>query len=147
MGMLTDRFGARAVFTALMFFVAVPVALVPAAPGYRNLLIVALFLGIVGSSFAVRVGYVSRWFSIRARAVRWVLMVWEISANRLRFPWPRRCGRVRIPCGVLGDVGSPAGLGMRICHFCEKRYPDGSAQGPVGDARRAFTGRWRLSIF
>ncbi len=64
MGMLTDRFGGRMVFSALMFFVAVPVALVPLASGHRDLLIVAFLLGMAGSSFAVGVGYVSRWFSM-----------------------------------------------------------------------------------
>lgn len=63
-GMLADRFGGRLVFVALMFFVAVPVALVPSASGYKNLLGIALFLGVAGSSFAVGVGYVSRWFSL-----------------------------------------------------------------------------------
>ena len=64
MGMLTDRFGGRIVFSALMFLVAVPVALVPVASGHRDLLIVAFLLGMAGSSFAVGVGYVSRWFSM-----------------------------------------------------------------------------------
>ena len=36
-GMLADRFGGQLVFTALMFFVVIPVALVPAAGSYRNL--------------------------------------------------------------------------------------------------------------
>lgn len=63
-GMLTDRFGGRAVLTALMFFVAVPVAFVPVASGYRNLLVVGFLLGMAGSSFAVGVGFVSRWFSM-----------------------------------------------------------------------------------
>src|ERR1017187_7536628 len=66
-GMLADRFGGRAVFTVLMFFVAVPVALVPAATSYRSLLIVAFLLGMAGSSFAVGVGYVSRWFSMESQ--------------------------------------------------------------------------------
>jgi len=66
-GMLADRFGGRVVFTVLMFFVAVPVALVPAATSYRNLLIVAFLLGMAGSSFAVGVGYVSRWFSMESQ--------------------------------------------------------------------------------
>ena len=65
--MLADRFGGRVVFTVLMFFVAVPVALVPAATSYRNLLIVAFLLGMAGSSFAVGVGYVSRWFSMESQ--------------------------------------------------------------------------------
>jgi hypothetical protein len=76
MGMLTDRFGGRIVFTVLMFFVAVPVALVPATSGHKNLLIVAFLLGMAGSSFAVGVGYVSRWFSMESQgsarsAVKW----------------------------------------------------------------------------
>ena len=66
-GMLADRFGGRVVFTALMFFVALPVALVPAATRYQNLLIVAFLLGMAGSSFAVGVGYVSRWFSMESQ--------------------------------------------------------------------------------
>jgi len=67
MGMLADRFGGRVVFAALMFFVAAPVALVPTAVSYRNLLVVAFFLGMAGSSFAVGVGYVSRWFSMESQ--------------------------------------------------------------------------------
>jgi len=62
--MLAGRFGGRAVFTVLMFFVALPVALVPVATSYQNLLVVAFLLGMAGSSFAVGVGYVSRWFSM-----------------------------------------------------------------------------------
>jgi NNP family nitrate/nitrite transporter-like MFS transporter len=64
MGMLTDRIGGRAVFTILLAVTAIPVVLIPAVRGYRELLIVAFFLGIAGSSFAVGVGYVSRWFSM-----------------------------------------------------------------------------------
>jgi len=64
MGMLTDRFGGRVVFTALMIFSAIPVALVPLTSGYKNLLIVGFLLGMAGSSFAVGVGFVSRWFAM-----------------------------------------------------------------------------------
>ncbi len=60
-GILADRFGGRAVFTVLMLVSAVPVLLVPHAGDYRTLLVVAFFLGLAGSSFAVGVGYVSRW--------------------------------------------------------------------------------------
>jgi NNP family nitrate/nitrite transporter-like MFS transporter len=60
-GMLADRFGGRAVFTAVMLLVAVPAWFVPQADSYGRLLAVAFFLGIAGSSFPVGVGYVSRW--------------------------------------------------------------------------------------
>src|ERR1700693_1140119 len=66
-GMLTDRFGGRIVFTVLMFFVAVPVALVPSTLDHKNLLILAFLLGMAGSSFAVGVGYVSLWRGARQR--------------------------------------------------------------------------------
>jgi NNP family nitrate/nitrite transporter-like MFS transporter len=62
MGMLTDRFGGRAIFTALMLFSAGAAALVPLASGFSQLLLFAFLIGMAGSSFAVGVGYVSRWF-------------------------------------------------------------------------------------
>src|SRR5688572_14361022 len=61
-GMLTDRFGGRALFTILMLLVVVPAVLVPRASSYRELLWVGLLLGMAGSSFAIGVGLVSRWF-------------------------------------------------------------------------------------
>jgi nitrate/nitrite transporter NarK len=61
MGILTDRFGGRAVFAILMAAVAVPVWIAPQQPSYSALLVVAFFLGLAGSSFAIGVGYVSRW--------------------------------------------------------------------------------------
>ncbi|HXT24322.1 MAG TPA: MFS transporter [Candidatus Eisenbacteria bacterium] len=61
-GMLADRFGGRVVFAALMIVVAAPAYVVPMVPSYQKLLMVAFFLGIAGSSFAVGVGFVSRWF-------------------------------------------------------------------------------------
>lgn len=64
MGMLADRFGGRLVFTILMLVVSVPVYLVSRAATYQGLLIVAFFLGLAGSSFAIGVGYVSRWFAM-----------------------------------------------------------------------------------
>jgi NNP family nitrate/nitrite transporter-like MFS transporter len=62
-GMLADRFGGRTVFTALMLFAIIPAFLTPMAATYQQLLICAFFLGVAGSSFAVGVSFVSRWFT------------------------------------------------------------------------------------
>ena len=62
MGLQTDRFHGRYVFSALMLFSAAPAFIVPMVHSYSNLLIVAFFLGMAGSSFAVGVGFVSPWF-------------------------------------------------------------------------------------
>jgi NNP family nitrate/nitrite transporter-like MFS transporter len=61
MGILTDRFGGRAIFSILMAAVAIPVWIVPEQSSYSALIAVAFVLGLAGSSFAVGVGYVSRW--------------------------------------------------------------------------------------
>lgn len=62
MGLLTDRYKGRAVFTALMLFAAIPPLLISSASNYSALLGVAFLMGMAGSSFAVGVGFVSRWF-------------------------------------------------------------------------------------
>ena len=62
MGMLTDRYGGRLVYTLLFIAVAISAALVPSATTYEQLLGVAFLIGLAGSSFAVGVGFVSAWF-------------------------------------------------------------------------------------
>jgi NNP family nitrate/nitrite transporter-like MFS transporter len=61
LGMLTDRLGGRLVFSALMAICAIPAFCVPLASSFAQLLGIGFFLGLAGSSFAVGVGYVSRW--------------------------------------------------------------------------------------
>ncbi|MGP8238426.1 MAG: MFS transporter, partial [Limisphaerales bacterium] len=61
MGMLTDRLGGRLVFPVLMAVSAVPAFLLPMAGSFASLIVTGFFLGLAGSSFAVGVGYVSRW--------------------------------------------------------------------------------------
>src|SRR5215831_9093981 len=58
MGILTDRFGGRAIFTILMAAVAAPVWLVPDQPSYSRLIAMGFLVGLAGSSFAIGVGYV-----------------------------------------------------------------------------------------
>lgn len=61
-GMLADRFGGRAVFSAILFFMVVPAIALGLVHDYNAFLVVAAFLGVAGTSFAVGISYVSRWF-------------------------------------------------------------------------------------
>jgi nitrate/nitrite transporter NarK len=61
MGMLTDRFGGRGVFTTLLFVSAFAAWLVPQTSSFTSLLASAFFIGLAGSSFAVGAPFVSRW--------------------------------------------------------------------------------------
>jgi len=60
-GMLTDRFGGRITFTAVLLCGAAAAWLVPQTSSYRELIGAAFLLGIAGSSFAVGAAFVSRW--------------------------------------------------------------------------------------
>ena len=63
LGVLTDRLGGRRVFTALMAFTLLPLALLAAAhDSFWALVGIGFFLGFAGASFAVGVPFVSRWF-------------------------------------------------------------------------------------
>ena len=66
-GLLTDRFGGRLIFTLIFLVSALAAFLVPRASSYSILLAFALLLGVAGSSFAAGVGFVSRWFPPKAQ--------------------------------------------------------------------------------
>jgi ferredoxin len=66
MGMLTDLYGGRVVFTVLMVVAAIPPIWASFASSYSMLLAAAFWLGLVGSSFAVGVGFVSRCGIVRS---------------------------------------------------------------------------------
>lgn len=61
-GVLTDRYGGRIVFTALILVAAVPMYLVSYADSYLEFLLGGLGFGLAGASFAVGVAYTSVWF-------------------------------------------------------------------------------------
>jgi nitrate/nitrite transporter NarK len=61
MGMLTDRFGGRVVFTALLGFSSLAAFVVTLTTNYPALLVAAFLIGMAGSSFAVGAAFVSRW--------------------------------------------------------------------------------------
>lgn len=67
LGIVTDRFGGRVVFMAVLILCALPIYLVAHATEYWQLLVLGLFLGIVGASFAVGTPYVARVFPAQKR--------------------------------------------------------------------------------
>lgn len=62
LGLLTDRYGGRLVFTVLMAALVVPALVAGFTTSYGGLLAVSFLLGLAGASFAIGVPYVSRWF-------------------------------------------------------------------------------------
>jgi len=62
LGLLSDKFGGRRVFAALMLLTAGAVYAVSVVSSFPLFLVAALGLGFSGGSFAVGVSYVSSWF-------------------------------------------------------------------------------------
>lgn len=62
LGMLTDRFGGRIVFFIQMLLVAIPTYGLAFADQYWQYLVIGLFVGLAGGSFAIGIAYTSAWF-------------------------------------------------------------------------------------
>lgn len=62
LGILTDRYGGRIVFSVLLLALVVPVALAGLTASYVTLVLVSFFLGLGGAAFAIGVPFVARWF-------------------------------------------------------------------------------------
>jgi NNP family nitrate/nitrite transporter-like MFS transporter len=61
-GIIADRIGGRATMMTLMLIVAIPVYLVSKVNSYGMALVLALFVGLAGTSFAAGVAWVSAWY-------------------------------------------------------------------------------------
>src|SRR5262249_45682097 len=62
LGMLTDRFGGRLIFSIVMACSIVPAILMGFVSAYWQLVACGFFIGIALASFSVGVGFVSGWF-------------------------------------------------------------------------------------
>ncbi|MBL8882680.1 MAG: NarK/NasA family nitrate transporter [Hyphomicrobium sp.] len=62
LGIWTDRYGGRVVYTATMLSASVATVLLSFAQTYQQMLLAALGVGLAGGSFAIGVAYVSRFF-------------------------------------------------------------------------------------
>ncbi|TVM03230.1 MAG: MFS transporter [Candidatus Brocadia sp. WS118] len=61
-GVLTDKFGGRRVFSMLLLFGFFPMFIAGFAHSYGFLLVCGFFFGIVGTSFAIGIPQVSQWY-------------------------------------------------------------------------------------
>ena len=64
LGIWTDQYGGRIVYTAVMLSAALATWLLTFAYDYPTFLLAALGVGIAGGSFAVGIAYVSKWYPI-----------------------------------------------------------------------------------
>ena len=68
LGIWSDQYGGRMVYSLTMLCAAVMTALLTFAYDYPTFLLAALGVGIAGGSFSVGIAYVAKWFPRRSRA-------------------------------------------------------------------------------
>lgn len=61
-GILTDKFGGKPIFVALLLFCALPMYLLSYADSFMDFVLCSLGFGFAGTSFAVGIAYTSLWF-------------------------------------------------------------------------------------
>lgn len=61
-GILTDKYGGKYVFSLLLLLCSVPLFLLPLADSFFMFALLSFLFGMVGTSFAVGIGYTSIWY-------------------------------------------------------------------------------------
>lgn len=69
LGMATDRWGGRPVYTALLLLASVPMYLLGSCDSYWQFLAASLGFGLTGASFAVGIAFSAVWFSRRRQGL------------------------------------------------------------------------------
>jgi len=147
MGMLTDRYGGRRMFTFLLAFAAIPAVLFGYAQGYWQLVGVGFLIGVAGSSFAVGVPFVAGWFSRERQGFALGVYgmgnigtaVAALSAPAIVHNWGRPTLGWIAGC-ILAATASCFWLGAR-------NAPRHGAPARYGEVLRSGWRLWRLAFF
>ncbi len=151
MGILADRFGGRKVFTALLLFTLIPMALLGFAHSYLSYVVDAFFLGAAGASFAVGVPFVSRWFTPdrqgTALGIYGIGNIGTAAAIFAMLPLTHAFGG---RSGAFWFYLIPVAL-MAIIFWVFARDAPGFVGQPPGGKSLAYVGRqtmtWHLGLF
>jgi NNP family nitrate/nitrite transporter-like MFS transporter len=147
LGILTDRYGGRIMFTLLLASSALPAVLFGYAHAYWSLLAVGFLLGVAGASFAVGVPFVARWYARQRQGFALgVYGIGNIGTAIAFFGAPavsNHWGR-----GAVGWVTGIALLvGALLFFLLARDAPSAGAPADYGAVLRAGWRLYRLAFF
>lgn len=149
-GLLTDRYGGRLLFSGLLIFGLIPTIALAFNHSYSSLLFWGFWLGLAGSSFVIGVGFVSLWFPPeRQGTALGIYGIGNIGQSVAVFLGPVLAVRIGIPATVLvfGCVSLIWGLVFALwARNGERRAPPKTWQESI---RVLYTEplSWALSLF
>ncbi|CAG1002860.1 partial MFS transporter, NNP family, nitrate/nitrite transporter, partial [Anaerolineae bacterium] len=131
-GLLTDRYGPRNTFTAIMVVMSLPCLVFAFSDGYTQMLVSRLLLSLVGTGFVVGIHMTSLWF--KPRDLGFVQGVEAGLGN-----WGASIAAVLMPVLALNVFGSwryAAALSALVMLIYGLYYRHAITDGPAGSARR-----------
>lgn len=156
LGIWTDQYGGRIVFSLVMIISAAATCLVTTASTYIGFLLAALGVGISGGGFAVGIAYVSRWFPKGQQGTALgIFGMGNVGAAVTKFlaPW------VMVAFGwkMVADVWAVAIFISGVCFFLfskddpvvRSRRLDGSRPDSMGSMLAPLRELrvWRFSLY
>jgi len=151
MGLLTDRFGGRNVFTALLLFTLLPVAFLGSADSFGTYVAGGFFLGVAGASFAVGVPFVNRWFSPDKQGLALgVFGMGNIGTALALFSMPALTSAFHGRSGAFWFYLGPVAIMAAVFWLFARDMPGPVARKSLGDSLailRSEPRAWVLSLF
>ncbi len=148
LGALTDRFGGRRMFAAILVYAVFPPILLGYADSYAMLLVAGFFLGVSGAAFAIGVPFVADWF--RAERQGFALGVYGVGTAGTAiavFSMPamvRSWGRPTTGLVISGVLAA-----MAVAWIALARNAPGVRHEPTNYRQVLRSGwrMWRLAFF
>ncbi|WP_096704686.1 nitrate/nitrite transporter [Magnetospirillum sp. 15-1] len=156
LGVWTDQYGGRVVFSIVMMISAVATWLVTTASTYEGFLLAALGVGISGGGFAVGIAYVSRWYPKEQQGTALgIFGMGNVGAAVTKFlaPWVMVAFGWQMVANVWAGAIFISGILFYLCTKDDPVLRSRRAVGKSADSLSSMLGPlkevrvWRFSLY
>jgi MFS transporter, NNP family, nitrate/nitrite transporter len=150
LGLLTDRYGGRIVFSILLAFTIVPAVALSLNHSYPSLLFWGFWMGLAGTSFAVGVAFVSGWFPPSQQGTTLgIYGAGNIGQSVAVFGGPVLAGNIGIPATFLVFSAVAVAWGAIFALSANNAKPPSKSKSLAENIQVLKTEKlsWVLSIF
>jgi len=149
LGIMTDRYGGKKLYTFLMIFLVIPTIGIGFANSYIMMSFWALFIGMAGTSFAIAIAYVSKFYPPEKQGfVLGLVGMGNIGTAVAGFTIPTLVNNYSIP-NTFWILAVASGITAVIFWFGTKEMPLPKEQKTMSEALSVlkYKQTWVLSLF